>query len=142
MKIPDEVLRQYFELATDLPTEEIDEIMKKDIRTTHMEFARELLKMYDDESEFEEIKLRYESIAKGNIPNNIEQIKINENSLNICDLLVKVGFSNSKSESKRMILGKGVKIDGKLVDDYNKTIDLSESKIIQFGKNRFIQTER
>lgn len=142
MKIPDEVLRQYFELATDLPIEEIDKIMKKDIKIAHIEFARELLKMYDDENEFEKIKLRYESIAKGNIPDNIEQIKIQENSLNICDLLVRIGFASSKSEAKRMILGKGIKVDGELVGDYNKTIDLAESKVIQFGKSKFIQTTR
>ena len=140
MKIPDEVLRQYFELATDLPIEKIDEIMKKDIRIAHMEFARELLKMYDDENEFEEIKARYENIAKGNIPDNIEQIRVKEDSLNICDLLVKIGFANSKSEAKRMILGNGVRVDGKLVDDCSKIIDLTKSKVIQFGKNKFIRT--
>ena len=142
MKIPDEVLRQYFELATDLPIEKIDEIMSKDIRIAHMEFARELLKMYDDESEFEEIKSRYENIAKGNIPDNIEKIKISENNLNISDLLVKVGFASSKSEAKRMILGNGVKVDGELINEYSKIIDLTESKVIQFGKNKFVQTVR
>ena len=142
MKIPDEVLRQYFELATDLPIEKIDEIMNKDIRIAHMEFARELLKMYDDEREFEEIKSRYENIAKGNIPDNIEQIRVSENNLNICDLLVKVGFANSKSEAKRMILGNGIKVDRELVNDCNKIIDLTKSKVIQFGKNKFVQTFR
>jgi len=52
MKIPDTILRQYFELATDLPTDEIDIIMNKDIREAHMFFAKELLKMYDDVDEF------------------------------------------------------------------------------------------
>ena len=140
MKIPDEVLRQYFELATDLPIEKIDEIMNKDIRKAHMEFARELLKMYDDEREFEEIKSKYENIAKGNIPDNIEQIRVSENNLNICDLLVKVGFASSKSEAKRMILGNGVKVDGELVNDCSIIIDLTESKVIQFGKNKFVKT--
>lgn len=139
MKIPDEVLRQYFELATDLPIEEINKIMEKDIRTAHMEFARELLKMYDNEDEFEEIKSRYESIAKGNIPNNIEQIKIKEDSMNICDLLITIGFANSKSEAKRMIIGNGIKIDGKLINNNNEIIELKQSRVIQFGKNKFIQ---
>lgn len=142
MKIPDEVLRQYFELATDLPNKKIDEIMQKDIRTAHIEFARELLKMYDEKQDFEEIKTRYESIAKGKIPCDIKQIVINENNMNICDLLVKIEFANSKSEAKRMILGKGVKIDGLLVVDYNEIVDLSESKVIQFGKNRFIKIKK
>lgn len=139
MKIPDEVLRQYFELATDLPIEKIDEIMSKDIRIAHMEFARELLKMYDNEEEFENIKERYESIAKGDIPDNIEKIKLKENNINICDLLVKIGYASSKSEAKRMITGNGVKIDGKTVEDYNIIIDLNHNKVIQFGKNRFIE---
>lgn len=142
MKIPDDLLKQYFELATDLPIEEIDKIMEKDIRIAHMEFARELLKMHDDKNEFEEIKSRYESIAKGSIPDNIEQIEIKENSLNICDLLIKVKFANSKSEAKRMISGKGIKVDGTLIDNYNKNIDLTESKVIQFGKNKFIRVVR
>lgn len=142
MKIPDKILRQYFELATDLPMEEINKIMQEDIRTAHIRFARELLKMYDDEAEVEEIKLRYESIAKGDIPDNIEQIKLSENNMNICDLLVKVNFAKSKSEAKRMITGNGIRINGKLVDDYTKTIDLKENQVIQFGKNKFIQTVR
>lgn len=139
MKIPDAVLRQYFELATDLSTEQIDKIMQLDIRTAHMEFARELLKMYDDENEFETIKERYENIAKGQIPDNIEQMKIDEKNINICALLVKVGFVNSKSEAKRTITGKGIKIDGKLLENYNEMIDLSESRVLQFGKSRFIK---
>lgn len=142
MKIPDDVLRQYFELATDLPTEKIDKIMQLDIREAHMEFARELLKMYDDENEFEKIKKRYENIAKGQIPDNIEQIKIDENNINVCDLLVKVSFANSKSEAKRMITGKGIKIDGKILENYNETIDLSESRVLQYGKSRFIKVIR
>lgn len=139
MKIPDEALRQYFELATDLTIEKIDEIMLKDIRVAHMEFARELLKMYDNEEEFEDIKARYESIAKGDIPDNIDKIKLHENNINICDLLIKVGFASSKSEAKRMITGYGVKVDGKTIEDYNVILDLSRNKVLQFGKNRFIE---
>lgn len=59
MKIPDNVLKQYFELATDLTIEKINEIMYKDMREAHFEFAKELIKMYDDINEFEDIKKRY-----------------------------------------------------------------------------------
>ena len=137
MKIPDNVLRQYFELATDLPTNEIDKIMSGDIREAHLKFAKELLKMYDDVNEFESIKERYMNIAKGEIPENIEEIKIEDKELNICDLLVKIGFANSKSEAKRMILGNGVKVDGKVITDINKVIEIENGRVIQFGKNRF-----
>ena len=93
--------------------------------------------MYDDVNEFESIKERYMNIAKGEIPENIEEIKIEDKELNICDLLVKIGFANSKSEAKRMILGNGVKVDGKVITDINKVIEIENGRVIQFGKNRF-----
>ena len=137
MKIPDEVLRQYFELATDLKNSEIDEIMSKDIRDAHMRFAKELIKMYDDINEYKMAKDKYMSIAKGEIPDNIEEIQIEENEINICDLLVKIGFAVSKSEAKRNILGNGIKINGKQVNDTNEIVRLDKGVVIQFGKNRF-----
>ena len=137
MKIPDEVLRQYFELATDLKDSEIDEIMSKDIRDAHMRFAKELIKMYDDINEYEMAKEKYMSIAKGEIPDNIEEIKIEENEINICDLLVKIGFALSKSEAKRNILGNGIKINGKQVNNTNEIIRLDKDLVVQFGKSRF-----
>ena len=137
MKIPDDVLKEYFELATDLPNDKINEIMNGDIREAHIAFAKELIKMYDDINEFEDIKERYMKIAKGEIPENIEGIKIEENELNICDLLIKVGFANSKSEAKRMILGNGIKINGVTVTDINKVIEFNKDVVVQFGKNKF-----
>ena len=133
MKIPDTILRQYFELATDLPTDEIDVIMNKDIREAHMFFAKELLKMYDDVDEFEKIKERYLKIAKGNIPEDIETINISENEMNICDLLVKIDIANSKGEAKRMIQGNGIKINSNLETDINKILKIEKNLVVQFG---------
>lgn len=137
MKIPDELLRQYFELATDISTEKIEEIMSGDIREAHMLFARELLKMYDDVEEFESIKARYMNIAKGKIPDNIEEIKVIENKINICELLIKVGFASSKNEARRMIQGNGVKINSVVISDFTLNIEINDEIVVQFGKNRF-----
>ena len=137
MKIPDDILRQYFELATDLPTEEIDTIMNGEIREAHFRFAKELLKMYDDVNEFENLKQRYLNIAKGGIPTDVEELKIQEDEINICDLLVRAGFASSKGEAKRMIKGNGVKLNSKVVNDISETIITKEENIIQFGKNKF-----
>ena len=137
MQIPDEVLRQYFILATDLSETEIDKIMNGDIRNAHFEFAKELLRMYDDINEFEQLKEKYLSIASGQIPENIEEHKINKNTINICDLLLEIGFASSKSEAKRMIIGNGVRIDKKIITDVNLIINLKEEIVVQFGKNKF-----
>ena len=137
MKIPDDVLRQYFELATDLPIEEINEIMSGDIREAHFRFAKELLAMYDDVHEFDSLKEKYLNIAKGGIPTDVEEIKVSEDSANICDLLVKAGFAASRGEAKRMVAGNGVKVNGELVTDISTMIEISANPVIQFGKNKF-----
>ena len=142
MKIPDDVLWQYFELATDLTFEEIREIMNGDIRETHMLFAKELLRMYDDVKNFENIKERYLRIANGDIPEDIEEIIIEEDEMNICDLLVKVGFANSKGQAKRNVIGKGVKIDSVTETDIGKIVEIVDGKVVQFGKNRFIKMRK
>ena len=137
MKIPDDVLRQYFELATDLPMEEINEIMNGDIREAHFRFAKELLAMYDDVNEFESLKEKYLNIAKGGIPDDVETMKVSEDSANICDLLVSAGFATSRGEAKRMVTGNGVKVNGNPVTDITTIIETAEEPVIQFGKNKF-----
>ena len=137
MKIPDDVLRQYFELATDLPMEEINEIMNGDIREAHFRFAKELLAMYDDVNEFESLKEKYLNIAKGGIPTDVETMKVSEDSANICDLLVSAGFATSRGEAKRMVTGNGVKINGEPVTDITTMVEVTGEPVIQFGKNKF-----
>ena len=137
MKIPDDVLRQYFELATDLPIEEIDEIMSGDIREAHFRFAKELLAMYDDVNEFDSLKEKYLNIAKGGIPTDVEEMKVSEDSANICDLLVAAGFATSRGEAKRMVTGNGVKINGEPVTDITTMVEVTGEPVIQFGKNKF-----
>lgn len=142
MKIPDSVLRQYFELATDLPIEEIDEIMSGDIRDAHVRFARELINMYDNPDDFESAQNKYKEIASGEIPEDIPTIKIEDVTMNICELLVKVEFASSKGDAKRMIAGNGVKINSEVQKDVRAEIEIVDGKVIQFGKNRFVKIEK
>lgn len=139
MKIPDECLRQYYELATDMPIEEINEIMSGDIREAHFRFAKELLKMYDDVNEFEELKARYLDIAKGGTPDDVPELKVEEAEIGLTDAMVNAGFVPSKAEAKRMVKGNGVKVNGKVVSDVQLTLDPKENPVIQVGKNKFIK---
>ena len=117
--------------------DEIDKIMSGDIREAHMRFAKEIIEMYDDITEFESIKERYLQIARGNVPDDIESVNACESEINICDLLIKVGFASTKSEAKRMILGNGVKVNSIVVNDIYQNVTIQNEIIVQFGKNKF-----
>lgn len=142
MRIPDEVLRQYFELATDMPIDEINSILNDDIREAHFEFAKELIRMYDTNVDFEEIKNRYLNIANGGIPDDIKEVCIENKQMNVCDLLVELNIASSRSDAKRKIEGRGIKIDAELQLDANEVIDFSDgAKVVQFGKSKFIKVK-
>ena len=139
MKIPDDVLFDYFKLTTDMDLDESKTLIEKDVVEAHRVYAREIIKMYHGESFVKEAEERYKSVAKGGIPEDIKEVKIEEKEIGICDLLLKVGFAASKGEAKRMIAGKGVKINSQTVEDISLIITITEPVILQFGKNKFIK---
>lgn len=139
MKIPDNILYEYFNLTTDFDLNNVKELMKKDIVEAHRVYAREIIKLYHGEKAIERAEERYKSIAKGDIPENIKEVKIEEKEIAVTELLLKVGFALSKGEAKRMIQGKGVKLDGKVVEDITLMVKIIEPIIIQFGKNKFVK---
>jgi len=141
MKIPDDILQDYFKLTTDFNMQEIEIIMKEDVRVAHKIYAQEIIKMYHGEEHINKARDRYEKIAKGVLPQEIPEIVIKENDINICDLLVKINFAPSKSEAKRMVKGRGVKINGEVIEDITANINIKEAVTIKFGKNKFIKVK-
>lgn len=139
MRIPDEVLIEYFKLTTDIEMKLAEKLIKEDIVEAHKIYAKEIIRMYHGEGFIQKAEDKYNQVARGIVPDNIEVMKINENKdeILVCELLVKTQFAQSKSEARRMIQGKGVKIDGKLVDDINQKIQVNKGIVLQYGKNKF-----
>jgi len=73
------------------------------------------------------------------LPSKILTIKIEEKSLNILDLLVKIKLTPSKSEAKRLVLQRGIKINGERHEDWKKDVEIKKGMIIQLGKEKFVK---
>ena len=141
MKIPDECLFQYYQLTTDMDLEEVKTLIKENILLAHRKYARKIIKMYHGEEYIKGAENRYDTIAKGGIPEAIKEIFLREKEINICDLLVKVQLATSKSEAKRLILGNAVKIDNKAVSNIHLMINIEKEKILRVGKSKFIKVK-
>lgn len=145
MRIPDDVLMNYFKLTTDLNLDDIEKIMKEDVVEAHKIYAREIIKMYHGEESISLAEKRYSTVANGGIPGNIEEVEIDkslvENGILLTDLLVLTKIVPSKSEGRRMIEQNGISINGSKENDVTKqiTIDVFENNalIIQKGKKQF-----
>lgn len=145
MSIPDNMLIKYFELATEVPLEEIDELKKaldegENPRNVKMRLAREIVTLYHDEKESKEAEQEFiEIFSNKGLPEEIESIKLKKSTWKIVDLLVEMKLVTSKGEGRRLIEGGGVKLDGKKVASIEEEVDISKEKLIQAGKRKFLK---
>ena len=105
----------------------------------HRKFAEEIIRMYHGEEFIKPAEERYNNVAKGIAPDQIKTVNLGQDEINICEILVAVGFAASKGEAKRMIAQKGVKLDSEVVEEIGTMVKLDEEKILQFGKNKFVK---
>lgn len=147
MQIPDDVLIDYFRLTTDLVKEEIDKIMAGDIIEAHRIYAKEIIKMYHGEEFIKNAEERYQTVANGGIPLNVEEIKLDRGKIkdnyDILSLLVDIKLLSSKSEARRLVEQNGIKFNGKKMSDVKYILSeddfINNELVIQKGKKQFIK---
>ena len=145
MRIPDDVLLDYFKLTTDLDMKDVENMMSEDILLAHRKYADEIIKMYHGEEFINQAEERYNTVAKGGIHENIEIFEIKEsmleNGLLLTELLNLSNIVSSKSEGRRMIEQNGISVNGVKENDVNKLITTTDFNndelIIQKGKKQF-----
>ena len=79
-------------------------------------------------------------VEKIEVPEEVVYYSLPIISWNLVDLLVEVKLGVSKSEAKRLIEQGGVKMDGNVVKDINKEIEITNrGALIQRGKRGFVR---
>jgi tyrosyl-tRNA synthetase len=140
MSIPDPLIWDYFKLLTDLPLKEIGEIRKLNPRDAKARLARKIVVMYHGEKSALKTEKEFNKVFRQKEqPSIIPEIKLEEQKINILDFLVRTKLVSSKSEAKRMILQKGVKINGKIQDNWRETIQIKKGIVVQIGKRKFVK---
>jgi tyrosyl-tRNA synthetase len=141
MSIPDKLIMNYFELATELPTEEITKIKNEMLtganpRDVKMRLAREIASLYHSKKEVTKAEEAFvKTFQKKEVPDEIPEKKVSTDIL--VDVLVEVGFASSKSEARRTVEQGGVKINGTVVRD--AMMKIKGTDLIQKGKRSFVR---
>ncbi|MBU7591412.1 tyrosine--tRNA ligase [Metabacillus halosaccharovorans] len=147
MSIPDELMVKYFELVTDFTPNQIS-TMKAELqngilhpRDAKMLLARTIVRMYHGVETAEKAESQFVSIfQKGAMPDEIQVVTWKgEQEISIIDLLVELKLLSSKSEARRMIDNRGVKLDGNKVEDASLKITITDGLVVQVGKRKFIK---
>jgi len=139
MKVPDELLLDYFLLTTDTPEDEARRIVNGDIREAHFAYAEMITGMYHDAELCRKAKERYTKLASGALPDDINTLAFPDAEADIITLLKFAGFAASNSEARRHIMGNGVRLGDEVVTDVNLRVDLSQGVVLRFGKGKVVR---
>lgn len=143
MSWSDETILPGFELCTDtslVELKKINEQIKTSPRDLKAKLAKEIVSIHHSKEAAQKAEEEFNRVFKEKkIPSQVKSYKLNVKSWNILDLLVKTKLAPSKSEAKRLVEQKGVKIDKEIVDDWKKEIIIEKGMILQVGKRKFVK---
>lgn len=142
MEIPDDLIIKYFELATDIHPDKINE-MKANLvedrvnpRDIKMSLAKEIVRLYHSEEDSLKAEHHFVNVFQQNqMPEDLEPVTITD-TMNFIEVIVYAKLASSNSEARRLITQGGVRINGEKVKDFND-VKLKDEDIIQVGKKKF-----
>jgi len=142
MSLSDDLMISYFLHCTRVPMEKIEkydeQLRKNEVnpRNIKMKLAHEITKIYWREKETREARDFFINVfQEKNIPSQIRRMKLANK--NIIEILVQSKLARSKSEARRLINQKGIKVDGKIIVLPEEVI--KSGSIVQKGKRYFIK---
>ena len=142
MSIQDNLILKYFELATQIPMDEIKNIEQelknganpKDVKGR---LAKEIVTLYHGIESAEAAQEGFEKVfSKGENPDEIKEI---ENKGDIIQTVVSAGVIPSNSEMKRLIDQKAVKINDKVIEKWRQPTKSGD--IIKIGPRKFAKVK-
>ena len=160
LNLEDVMMESYLKMFTFLDKDEIEDIMSKhneapETRIAQKTLAREIITNIHGKEEFEKaVKLsevlfseEFSSLSKNDILDIFDSKDIvNFNSDSLLDLLIEIGASKSKRESREFVSGNAIKINGVKVNDVDYIIDdkdlIDGYIIIKRGKKNYFVGKR
>jgi len=156
MSIPDEAIEQYFELCTEVPADEIGQMMAEmragtlNPRDAKRRLAREIVTLYHSREEAEradEAFMRVFSTGREQTREDYEAVAENlaipaglrGKPVWISTALAELGLASSRGEARRLIQGGGVYVDQRRVSDPQEEVELKAGMLLRVGKRRVVR---
>ncbi|MBI1335490.1 MAG: tyrosine--tRNA ligase [Phycisphaera sp.] len=146
MSIPDALMKNYFELLTDLPPERIVSLI--DSNQTHPRDAKDVLgqaiveafhSSHAAREASEEFRRRF---AEGQLPTDIEVKRVSTSPIGVLSLIVEVGFAPSNTEARRLVQQGAVSLDDEKITDPKTMLTIEGEKVLRVGKRRVCKVTR
>jgi tyrosyl-tRNA synthetase len=145
MSVPDVAMGQYMRLVTRWSQAEIDALeagMRANTlhpRDAKMKLAHEITSTYYTKADAVRAQEAFVRLfQQGNIPEDMPEFALTFGQT-VIDVLIAAGLVTSKSEGRRMIDQKGVKLDGGVLEKADASFP--HPGVLQVGKRRFVRVK-
>jgi tyrosyl-tRNA synthetase len=145
----DDIIKIGLEICTNMPIDEVMKLSKQlknkkfNPRNIKMRLAFEITKIYHGEEEAKKAEQHFiKVIQQKQIPDKLSEFIVSKSRLNVIDLLFKSGLVQSKSEARRLIIQKGIKLNGDIITEEKDLEIPKEGIVLQRGTKRFIKVLR
>lgn len=141
MSIHDDLMSQYFELATRLPHEEINSLVSQikdgvNLRNIKIRLAREIVVLYHGEKAAQKAKDEWEKVfSKGELPTEVEEVP--GDGMKLLDFMNEHALATSSSEAKRLLDQGAVSINEEVVKDWGQV--LKRGDVVRVGPRKFLK---
>ena len=145
---PDACVEMMFAIFTDVPMDEVRELIKTDIVSAKKRMAYEITKFIRNEQDAIDAQQMSENLFNGSQNmDNAPTVTLNAGDVAentpVLDLLVQVDFVKSKGEGRRLIDQKGISMNNEVItNNAFATIskaELTEGVLFKKGKKNFIK---
>jgi tyrosyl-tRNA synthetase len=147
MSLPDKAMPQYFRLVTRWTASEVAAI-EMDItsgklhpRDAKMKMAREVTEIFHGSEAAQQAEENFVRVfSEGNLPDEKDiPVFFLRDGQSVLDVLLEGMLVSSKSEGRRLIDQRGVRLDGETLTDPNK--EFPHPGILQAGKRKFLKIQ-
>jgi tyrosyl-tRNA synthetase len=149
MSVPDEPMRQYFTLLTDLPLEEVDRLLAPGVnpRDAKEVLGRAIVAQYAGEAAAEAAAEAFRRRAKGEDPDEIPEVSVSRGTLDaegrasLPHLLKEWNLAASVSDARRLVEQGGVTVgpDRAIHKDPKAPLPLTDGLILRAGKRKIVR---
>lgn len=144
MSIGDELMRSYFELATDVPMEEVETLLTGHPMVAKKRLAHELVRMYHGAEAADQAQAGFEhTFSDRQVPDEMPEVAVPAAELKeggviwAGKLLTLTGMAGGSREARRLIEQGGVSLDGEKITDPDADLAVADGQVLRVGRRKF-----
>ncbi len=144
LSIPDELIYPYYELVTDISTDDLPGIRKKakeDPRNSKHDLAFAIVRMYHGEQSAKDAREYFEkTVIQKDVPDDAPVLSFETGSSHrLLDIISDANLTSSNGETKRMMKQGGISLDDVKINDPNHVIHFENKSeiVLKVGKRNY-----